>query len=202
MRLARYGTPLSGHSGFTRGSLLAFAGWLVLAFASCADAGAPDGFVTDGGATVFDGSPVSPPNDREDPDFDAGACFDGLDNDDDGTLDCAEAECGVRAECCVGSAECCSGATRLSTLTVECEDGPASACDSLEGLTLFGAPTIERTGLVPQGGAGHGGGAPQQLCSGGRRRRCDRLRDALAHPPAPQFDAAGAPPERRGGRRA
>lgn len=157
MRLARYGTPLSGHSGFTRGSLLAFAGWLVLAFASCADAGAPDGFVTDGGATAFDGSPVSPPNDREDPDFDAGACFDGLDNDADGTLDCAEAECGVRAECCVGSVECCSGATRLSTLTEECEDGPASACDSLEGLTLFGAPTIERTGLVPQGGAGHGG---------------------------------------------
>lgn len=137
-----------GYFGFMWGFFFVFVGWFVLVFVSCVDVGVLDGFVIDGGVMVFDGSLVFLFNDCEDFDFDAGACFDGLDNDDDGTFDCVEVECGVCVECCVGLVECCSGVICLSILIVECEDGFVSVCDLFEGLMFFGVLMIEWTGFV------------------------------------------------------
>lgn len=141
MRLTRYGTLL------------------LLGFAAC-DASITDdpmGVADTGAVTLDAGAPTG--GEREDPDFDAGSCFDGLDNDRDGQMDCAEDACGVRRECCVASTSvaCCGSPSPVARVEIACPDGPASSCAALEGEALFGSPTIEDGALVPQGGPGHGG---------------------------------------------
>ncbi len=145
MRTARIGTMVAllalagcdGSSGLSPGA---------------GDAGAtilPDG----GGASNFgDGGAFSSPE----------QCFDGIDDDGNGLIDCADPVCASNQVCCVGSADamCCDGPTTLGSLALVGCDGAAPSTGCLGSSTqLFGqvTPTIETAGLVPQGGATEGG---------------------------------------------
>ncbi|AKF08098.1 hypothetical protein [Sandaracinus amylolyticus] len=89
----------------------------------------------------------------------AAECFDGLDNDAVGGLDCADPGCGATAVCCVGVASdaCCNArlpGTALPSLAA-CAGGAASACSALASARVFGGPEpiVDAEGaLVPNGG--------------------------------------------------
>ena len=113
-----------------------------------ADGGTVDPGV-DAGAPMSPGFQGIPPSDslggvREDDeaagDF-AGvlSCYDGLDNNDDPLVDCADPACFALGSCCVDSGRdaCCAGP---ETLVQQSFDGCGSASGCIAGATLFGAP--------------------------------------------------------------
>ena len=87
-------------------------------------------------------------------------CFDGIDNDGNGLLDCAEDSCASLVACCVGDGSCCLQtlqSTLPPVLDFECLGDPA-ACLSALGATPFGSPFFRGAGLAPGGdGAGEDG---------------------------------------------
>ncbi len=95
------------------------------------------------------------------PPSEARDCYDNVDNDENGVTDCRDLACAASTLCCVGSGNdgCCESTGTSVTLSLAgCGDGDASAClGSDPSIVLFGAPIIENSALVPQGGLGHGG---------------------------------------------
>lgn len=88
-------------------------------------------------------------------------CYDEVDNDGNGAIDCADQSCSTTPVCCIGSArpECCAARTEMRTLSFAgCPDGPAASCATDPSLGWFGPhpPVIENDGLVARG-PGYGG---------------------------------------------
>jgi hypothetical protein len=153
-------------------------GTLSFLFALLLLAGCPDGEPTAVDAGTLTTGPDGGAPEGADPNEGfrgSSACYDGLDNDENGAFDCTDSDCTFNPVCCVGSstASCCAAAETLASFTVPagCE-GEVSTCAALGDTVFFGAdatPTIEGGGLVPQGGAGQGGvalGAPVDPRSG------------------------------------
>ncbi len=168
-----------------RATLLSTTACLGALLGACADEWLPpDG---SSGTTVDAGADPSPPpwTDAGSGDFaDAGAtsnpddasirggfesdevCFDAVDNDLSGVLDCADPSCALTPVCCVGSAEaaCCTGTSNgwsvPSDAVASCTPGPTTGCDALLGIaTPFGSdvPRIEGGGIVPGGSEAEAG---------------------------------------------
>lgn len=145
----------------------------LLLLAGCPSEPGVDGI--DDAGTGFDAGPSPRVPDPLEDSRGSSACYDGLDNDDNGDADCRDALCVRNPVCCVGSsdASCCGSSETLASFSVPdgCE-GDVSGCAGLADTAFFGAdamPTIESGGLVPQGGAGQGGvslGAPVDPRSG------------------------------------
>jgi hypothetical protein len=100
----------------------------------------------------------------EDPSSDPGeeteaVCYDTLDNDDDGDLDCADAGCADLPTCCVGVAtpECCSGASEIFAASLrDCTTGIA---DCVPELAPFGGrlPVVVDGAIAADPGPGDNG---------------------------------------------
>ncbi|MFW5925615.1 MAG: hypothetical protein ACOCV4_05565 [Myxococcota bacterium] len=150
----------------------------MLACGSDDDAGSvvlpPDaGTGADGAADPDAGVPAAPGLAAEpgglppDEGFEAGggdraACYDGLDNDDDGAVDCGDTTCHALRSCCIGAGDCCAPADPPSLPGsvdfTSCD--PASdldACLASQSATgvAFGepSPVIGSRGLAPGGDA-------------------------------------------------
>jgi hypothetical protein len=77
------------------------------------------------------------------PDTGAIVCFDGLDNDSNGPLDCADRSCRVNVPACcvgVGAPECCTVADTETLPIAACRDAVALCPALLEQAVPFGAP--------------------------------------------------------------
>lgn len=115
------------------------------------DAGVIPSF--DGGMTMSDAA--APSDERDD------LCYDEVDNDFNGALDCEEEACRADVVCCVASerSDCCAAEAETRSLSIDCDDGALTEGCLGSDARVFGgvAPTIEDGALVPQGGAGHGG---------------------------------------------
>lgn len=84
-------------------------------------------------------------------------CFDFVDTDGDGSLDCDDLECSSTPVCCVGSssAACCRDSTAETLAYAGCTGtGTDALLTCTPGVTVFGSPSPElREGaLVPNGG--------------------------------------------------
>ena len=113
-----------------------------------------DGGVRGGSdASTADAGPALGGGER---DFATDACWNGLDDNEDGISDCADVGCSVTPFCCLGSssAGCCGDARSLAL-------DFASGCTGADPLSChpsalaFGAPLpiVEDSALVPNGGA-------------------------------------------------
>jgi hypothetical protein len=116
-------------------------------------AGSPGpGAVQDGGSdAVPDAAPTGPDDEAG---FGAGACSNGLDDNGNAILDCAEPSCAGVPYCCVGEtdAACCSGeGDALAIDFASCEAEWAADCS--ERASAFGdpPPVIEHGAFVPNG---------------------------------------------------
>jgi len=144
----------------------------------------------DGGAAADGGA-----FDRSETPSEPGICYDGVDNDDDGAMDCSDTGCVADDVCCVGSANCCSASASVDFMIPEaCVDATFDECGLEARLTPFGAvaPNFEGGNLVPQGGTTYGGVA---LGPSLDPRAANVMLDATIHVPAARctdcIDAAG-----------
>lgn len=105
------------------------------------------------GAVLSDASTDAPsdPPARNETDYSADACFNGVDDDGEGGTDCDDSACSATPFCCLGltSPLCCAPRPALVATFASCAD-PTCGGDA----TLFGdpAPTLEGGALVPNGG--------------------------------------------------
>lgn len=117
----------------------------------------------DGGATsdaATDPAPdagLSPTAPGENADEAAVGCFDFLDTDDDGALDCDDSDCSRQPLCCVGSSSeaCCDASTMSEVSFSACTGtGFAALTECASGATFFGspAPELREGAMVPFGG--------------------------------------------------
>lgn len=89
------------------------------------------------------------------------ACFDGLDNNDDGLFDCADVSCQENVgACCVGtsSTACCADGTAAGLPIATCASDLGSCVDGGE-VAVFGspAPSVRDMALLPGGQASDSG---------------------------------------------
>jgi hypothetical protein len=86
------------------------------------------------------------------------ACFDGVDQDGDRTLDCDEDDCATTRVCCVGSTApaCCADTAVTSGLALAgCESGDPRTCTELGARLVAGTPVVSADhALVPVSGGG------------------------------------------------
>jgi hypothetical protein len=86
------------------------------------------------------------------------ACFDGIDQDGDGAIDCAEEACAQTRICCVGSTDpaCCADVPTTTSLALaSCAAGDPRTCTGLGARLVAGTPVVSADhALVPVSGSG------------------------------------------------
>lgn len=133
---------------------------LLLLWAGCGALEDPIGVDGDGGVAGMDGGAgfgeAGPaPNAGEFDSFGARGCSDGLDNNSDGLMDCADPSCRTNLpSCCVGVADatCCVPGTPVDMGIASCTDG-VSSCANAAGFDLFGARSPAFSDITEDGNA-------------------------------------------------
>lgn len=121
----------------------------------------PCGEVPDAGAGLIDTGPsgvfsdasvdaaTDPPPARTETDYSADACFNGVNDDEQGGTDCDDSACSATPFCCLGltTAACCAPGSPLTASFASCADPSCGVA------ALFGdpAPSVEGDALVPNG---------------------------------------------------
>lgn len=88
-------------------------------------------------------------------------CYDGVDNDGSGAIDCAAAECQTLAACCLGQPDCAAPRPAVVTLPdFACGEAELEACLSAHAPRLFGspAPFLDEGGLAAGGDTAYDSG--------------------------------------------
>ncbi|MBX7196697.1 MAG: hypothetical protein K1X94_31885, partial [Sandaracinaceae bacterium] len=100
----------------------------------------------DGAVAALDGGPLVPSFEGQSADgvADASQCFNGVDEDSNGLIDCAESACAATAACCVGStsAACCAEDVSATLELATCPSGSPAACTTLGARVVSGTPLI------------------------------------------------------------
>lgn len=128
---------------------------LTVTLTACTNSSAIWGGGGDGGSEArgdasdpsTDGATHPPRDGAVDGETDASACFNLVDDDDDGTLDCSEASClAAQPLCCVGSTDslCCTSSRTVGWTASDCEGVPCLAWD--------GASLVPSLGTVRSAG--------------------------------------------------
>ncbi len=85
----------------------------------------------------------------------ARACYDNLDNNGDGALDCQDSSCKALGSCCVGDGDCCTLASQIAITFSGCEGMSLTDCLANQTISAseFGDPLpFVRDGLLSLGG--------------------------------------------------
>ncbi len=128
-------------------------------FHGSTDAGPSDHVPRTDGGSSFDASAPTPGLGEDE--FGPSACFDGLDDDGNGSVDCRDTTCSGAPYCCLGAArpECCADPSEPEHVDFGgCDGTDPTTCGA--GLSAFGSPLpiLEGGAFVPNGGEGSDAG--------------------------------------------